>query len=188
MSAIWTAISAYGETQSLLPNWSDQSHILVSFLVFAGFVSWIIYDKQKKINEFEGSYEYALSFDGLGMVFVGGMLEIKLNFTNTLGKPIEYSVENIHLEIGGNSLTDFRYKSRGQVIPREKSAAFGFPAIKTPSSIPCKGSLGYELVYGRPGKPMFRQIREMDITLRIVGLNKNLVWEFTRQEDHSIKK
>jgi len=176
------------DMQTVAPAWPWQAHALIGFMAFAGVMVWMIVDRQRKINEFEDSYAYALSFDGLNITPVGEMIDLGLNLSNTLEKPIEYIVENIYLEIGESRLPNFQYKNRGQVISGRKSGLFQFPAFKTPNSIPCKGLLRYELVYGRPGKPMFRQIRELELTLRTVDQVKALVWQFTQQEDIPIKK
>lgn len=140
------------------------------------------------IKRTEDSYAYALSFDGLSPTSVGEMLEIMLNLTNTMEKPMEFAIEDFHLEIGGKCASSSGLKNRGQVIPRGKTAQYVLPAVEYPGTVPCKGTLGYKLVYGRPGNLVFRQSKEMELTYRITGEGKGLMWQFTQQEDTRIKK
>ncbi len=189
LSGLWTTVTLVADVYGFKPEMPWQWYALIGFLTFGILVSLIIYTKQRRINQLEEQFEYSLSFDGLDLRPVGEMLEIGLELTNTIEKPIEYIVEKYYLEIDGNRLPDCRYKNRGQVIPSKKPTLFKFPALKMPNNIPCKGLLRYELIYGRPGKLIFRQIREMELTVRSsVRSGKSLVWQFTHQEDSPIKK
>ncbi|MFC2033886.1 hypothetical protein ACFLTT_00580 [Chloroflexota bacterium] len=174
--------------QTIAPTWPWQLHALIGFIAFFIVIASIIIDKQREINKLENSYEYVLFFNGLIVNPVGEMLEVDLNLTNTHEKAIEYIVESIYLEIGGNCILDSQYRNRGQVISGKQSGVFKYPAVRIPNSIPCEGLLRYELIYGRPKKPMFRQIKEMKLTLRTVGQSNNLLWQFTQEEDSPIKK
>lgn len=184
------AISMALDIQSLFPNWPPQHYNLVGFIVFAIFMGWIIHDKQKKINELEASYEYALFFEGLLGAPRANDLQIGLVFKNTIEKPIEYKmdVSKLYIEIDDNRPVNPQYVLSGSVISKGATAQFRYPSLKKPENFPCKGTLRYELVYGRPGKMMFRQRKEMELDVQSISGKIYISPAFTLQEDNPIGK
>jgi hypothetical protein len=52
MTALYAAIPLTLDAMSIMPKAPLQIHALIGFLMFAGFMSWAVWDKQKKLNEF----------------------------------------------------------------------------------------------------------------------------------------
>lgn len=53
LSALNVAIPLWLNAQQLLPLWQWQLHAIIGFLAFAGFMIWIVYDKQYFINRLQ---------------------------------------------------------------------------------------------------------------------------------------
>ncbi len=51
MSAVNVAVPLFLDAQSLFPTWNWQYHALVSFLVFASIMVWMVIDRQLQLNK-----------------------------------------------------------------------------------------------------------------------------------------
>lgn len=162
------------DAQSVIPAWPWQYHALIGFVCFIIVMGWIIYDKQRKINDFEDSYEFALSFEGLRVNQRANdfqNLQIGLLFRNTIDKPLEYRVviDSLYIEFGGNRPVNPKYSITGGVLPVGGLDQFKFAPLKMPQNFPCEGKLSYELVYGPPRKLKFPQKKEMEFDIQYIS-------------------
>jgi len=159
-------------------------------ILFTVFSISVIAQLWWHIRGIEDSYQYALSFDGLKLVLPDGIIQVALELSNTLDKVVEYrfDCERFNIDIGGNRPIQPRFGNTEAIIPRNKPSEYRLPGVHLPGSFPCKGVLHYELTYGPPKKPLYRQIREMNLDFNTVGEQMKITWTFTKQEDIPIKK
>ncbi|MBI4287863.1 MAG: hypothetical protein HY671_05490 [Chloroflexi bacterium] len=128
---------------------------------------------QYRLTKIESAYHYALSFDRFDLEWRGLRGETilcALAFSNALDKPLQYELDarKTYIEIAGKRSAPL---DGGQlwIIPAHKPDSRILPQIDSPVDYPCKGRYHHELVYGLPDKPLFRQIRESEITFQEDG-------------------
>ena len=151
---------------------------------------------QFRFDKIENSYAYSLSLDDLDIERRLNKLYISLKLSNTLDRPLEFQMDQtaISIEVDGKKPnTSQQDKIIHTVLPPKKSTKIHCPGLPIPTRNPSLGKLYYELVYGLPNKPLFRQIRELELEVtQEVVLNKAIKYSlqsFIRhQEDSPIKK
>jgi hypothetical protein len=142
-----------------------------------------------RIHKIEDSYYYALSFDGPNILpnSLDGNLAVKLS--NGIDKPIEYKIDMEKTYVNTDDKISFgkEYPSVGAILTKSKNSDFTlpfkiFPIMKAKNNI-----FHLEVLYGRPGKLSFRQIREMNLTIQSLGGdNVFLNWVITITRDEHI--
>ncbi len=148
------------------------------------------------IHQLEGSYRYALSFDGLEIRVNPQQLVISLKLSNTLDKPLGYNIDTNRtvIELDGQAPITQGYANTGAVIAKLKGTTFSLPHLPLPTNNPSHGKLHYELQYGLPGRPSFKQVREIELEVwhedipKIKWRNYHIRWWNIYQDDRTIKK
>lgn len=152
---------------------------------------------QVKLDSFKSAYKYALSLDNVEIVYdpKPSQLRMLLRLSNTLDKPLEYKVDTTktYIELEGRTTTFLANVEIGTVIPRLKSSTIYLPSLPLPVTNPSIVKLHYELLYGLPGKPLFRQVKDLELSIKQVNIspnrisvNLNYIYKF--EDDEPIKK
>ncbi len=148
---------------------------------------------QFRLARIENAYHYALSFEELDVDQKYKVLMLSMKFSNALDKPIEYELiaNRTYIEIEGSQRVVLQSNDRG-IIAALRSVMVSLPKITLPEVCPCSGILHYELVYGRPNKPSFKQVREYELEIDRGYQNAKLgIYVNTESkllEDNPIKK
>jgi len=117
------------------------------------------------ITDFQDSYAYALSLDGIGAYPHTAGHYIALKLSNNLEKPVEFEMDwaKTYAKINGVNLPKPRKRNAGAIITKSTPISWVLPYNFLDMRQAKKIVLHYELRYGAPGNFLFRQIRELDL-------------------------
>ena len=143
---------------------------------------------QFRLAGIENAYHYALSLDDIDIEKKHKALELNLKLSNAIDKPIEYELiaNRTYIEIVGKQRAVLETNDKG-IISARKSSMSSLPEITSPEYSPCR-VLHYELVYGSPDKPLFKQVREYDLEINLSQTEVVVKAKSKFEEDKPIKK
>jgi hypothetical protein len=125
-----------------------------------------------QIAELQNSYAGALSFDEISILPASMKGFISLKLSNSTDFPIQLKVDETqtYMEVDGKRLPQrARPPDVGGIIPKLRTIDFVLGYNIQEIIQATKIILHYELEYGRPGNFMYRQIRDLNLSLNQIG-------------------
>jgi len=166
--------------------------IVSSVAIFSWVVIIIIY-LMASASEAKELYLHGISLVGVGLRSDKEYLQIVMELSNGIEKPIEYKFDrdNCYTTIAGNRQRQSDGGMSGTTIHSKDRGWFNMPRFILPKSFPCKGIVHYEMLYGPLKKPIFRRVSEIyvDIGYKIKGSKLEIMnWVIVKEDDKPIKQ